>query len=135
MTQGIHGALLVVEDDDAIRGLLVEFFKTHAVDVDGARDGAEALHQIATRDYAVVVLDLMMPHMSGVDFLSSLEALSSDPSVRSLPAPPCVFVITSMPQDTVPNSDIENRFPSLVRGVMRKPLDMRDLAERVEAWL
>jgi response regulator RpfG family c-di-GMP phosphodiesterase len=82
-----------------------------------------------------VVLDLLMPHMSGVDFLSSLEALSSDPSVRSLPAPPCVFVITSMPQDMVPNSDIENRFPSLVRGVMRKPLDMRDLVERVEAWL
>ena len=130
-----NGALLVVEDDDAIRGLLVEFFKTHAVDVDAARDGAEALHQIATRDYAVVVLDLIMPHMSGVDFLSSLEALSSDPSVRSLLAPPCVFVITSMSQDTVPNSDIENRFPSLVRGVMRKPLDMRDLAERVEAWL
>jgi CheY-like chemotaxis protein len=130
-----HGALLVVDDDDAIRGLLVEFFKTHAVDVDAARDGAEALHQIATRDYAVVVLDLMMPHMSGVDFLSSLEALSSDPSVRSLPAPPCVFVITSMSQDTVPNHDIEERFPSLVRGVMRKPLDMRDLAERVAAWL
>jgi CheY-like chemotaxis protein len=130
-----HGALLVVEDDDAIRGLMVEFFKTHSVDVDAARDGAEALHQISTRDYAVVVLDLLMPHMSGVDFLSSLEALSSDPSVRSLPAPPCVFVITSMSQDTVPNSDIENRFPSLVRGVMRKPLDMRDLVERVEAWL
>jgi CheY-like chemotaxis protein len=130
-----HGALLVVEDDDAIRGLMVEFFKMHAVDVDAARDGAEALHQISTRDYAVVVLDLIMPHMSGVDFLSSLEALSSDPSVRSLPALPCVFVITSMPQDSVPNSAIENRFPSLVRGVMRKPLDMRDLVERVEAWL
>ena len=31
--------------------------------------------------------------------------------------------------------DIEERFPSLVRGVMRKPLDMRDLAARVSAWL
>jgi DNA-binding response OmpR family regulator len=130
-----HGALLVVDDDDAIRGLLVEFFKTHAVDVDAARDGAEALHQIATRNYAVVVLDLMMPHMSGVDFLSSLEALSSDPSVRPLLEPPCVIVITSMPQDSVANHDIEERFPSLVRGVMRKPLDMRDLVARVSAWL
>jgi len=131
-----HGALLVVEDDDAIRGLLVEFFKTHSeVDVDAARDGAEALHQITTKDYAVILLDLMMPHMSGVDFLSSLEALSSDPSVKSLAELPCVFIITGMPQDEVPNDDIEHRFPSLVRGVMRKPLDMHVLAERVEAWL
>jgi CheY-like chemotaxis protein len=131
-----HGALLVVEDDDAIRGLLVEYFKTHAeVEVDAARDGAEALHQITTKDYAVVLLDLMMPHMSGVDFLSSLEALAFDPSIKVIAAPPSVFVITSMPADTVGNEDIELRFPSLVRGVMRKPLDVRALAERVEAWL
>ncbi|PYQ28328.1 MAG: hypothetical protein DMF56_16075 [Acidobacteria bacterium] len=130
-----HRNLLVVEDDDAIRGLLVEYFKEHDVEVDWARDGAEALHQISTKDYAVVLLDLMMPHMSGVDFLSSLDALTSDPSLKSLAAPPRVFVITSMPQDAVSAGDIEQRFPSLVHGVMRKPIDVRDLAQRVEAWL
>lgn len=131
-----HRALLVVEDDDAMRGLLVEYFKTHGdVEVDAARDGAEALHQITTKDYAVVLLDLMMPHMSGVDLLDSLQALSSDPSVRNLATLPSVFVITSMPQDAVGSDDIELRFPSLVRGVMRKPLDVPALAQRVEAWL
>jgi len=131
-----HGNLLVVEDDDAIRVLLVEYFKEHsAVEVDAARDGAEALHQIATKDYAVVLLDLMMPHMSGVDFLSSLEALTSDPSVKSLDAPPSVFVITSASDDAVPDGEIEHRFPGLVRGVMRKPLDVDALAKRVEACL
>ena len=128
-------SLLVVEDDDAIRGLLVEYFKEHDVEVDSARDGAEALHQITTKDYAVILLDLMMPHMSGVDFLSSLDALTSDPSVKTLDAPPCVFVITSMPQDAVSAGDIEQRFPALVHGVMRKPIDVRDLAQRVQAWL
>lgn len=131
-----HGTLLVVEDDDAIRGLLVEYFRTHSdVEVDTARDGAEALHRIATRDYAVVLLDLMMPHMSGVDFLSSLEALTSDPSVKSLETPPTVFVITSMSDDAVPSEEIEHRFPALVRGVMRKPIDVCALAKRVEACL
>ncbi|HJQ40260.1 MAG TPA: response regulator [Thermoanaerobaculia bacterium] len=130
------GTLLVVEDDDAIRGLLVEYFKTHAdVEVDAARDGAEALHRIATRDYAVVLLDLMMPHMSGVDFLSSLEALTSDPSIKLLENPPTVFVITSMSDDAVPSDEIQHRFPALVRGVMRKPLDVGALAKRVEACL
>lgn len=128
--------LLVVEDDDAIRGLLVEYFQTHCnVVVDAARDGAEALHHIVTRDYAVVLLDLMMPHMSGVDFLSSLEALTSDPSLKSLDSPPSVFVITSMSADAVPSEEIQHRFPALVRGVMRKPLDVGALAERLEACL
>jgi DNA-binding response OmpR family regulator len=130
-----HGTLLVVEDDDAIRGLLVEYFQMQDVEVDAARDGAEALHRIATRDYAVVLLDLMMPHMSGIDFLSSLEALTSDPSIKSLETPPTVFVITSMSDDAVPSDEIQHRFPSLVRGVMRKPLDVGALAKRVEACL
>lgn len=131
-----HRNLLVVEDDDGIRRLLAEYFTEHGgVAVDTARDGAEALHQVAGKDYSVIVLDLMMPHMSGIDFLSSLEALSSDPSLKKMNAPPAVLVITSAPQDDVPSSDIENRFPSIVRGVLRKPLDMPVLAGRVEALL
>jgi CheY-like chemotaxis protein len=131
-----HGTLLVVEDDDAIRALLVEYFRMHSeVEVEGARDGAEGLHQIATRKYDVVLLDLMMPHMSGVDFLSSLEALISDPSVKSIDIAPAVFVLTSVPQDTVPSGDIEQRFPRLVRGVLRKPVDVHALAECLEPWL
>jgi len=126
--------MLVVEDDDAIRGLLVEYFKEHSdVEVDGARDGAEALHHVATKVYAVVLLDLMMPHMSGVDFLASLEALTSDPSLKSIQALPSVFVITGA--SDAPCDEIERRFPALVRGVMRKPLDVHALACRVEACL
>ncbi|HUP62717.1 MAG TPA: response regulator [Thermoanaerobaculia bacterium] len=130
-----HRKLLVVEDDDKVRGLLVEYFTQHAIDVDGARDGAEALHQLSGKAYAVIVLDLIMPHMSGIDFLRSLEALSSDPSVKQLEHTPAVLVITSAPQDDVPSRDIENRFPSIVRGVLRKPLDIPVLAGRVEALL
>lgn len=131
-----HGTLLVVDDDDQMRALLTDYFQqqSHA-DVDVARDGAEALHQIFTKSYAVVVLDLMMPHMSGIDFLDSLEALTSDPSLKTLKTPPAVFVVTCASPDYVPNGDLEQRFPTLVRGVLRKPLDLRALAERVDALL
>ncbi|HEX2123884.1 MAG TPA: response regulator [Thermoanaerobaculia bacterium] len=131
-----HRTLLVVEDDETIRGLLVEYFREHCgVDVDVARDGAEALHRLAEADYSVVILDLMMPHMSGIDFLDSLEALSSDPSLKALDEPPAVIVITSMPDETIAACDIENRFPSIVRGVLRKPLDVAALAQSVGALL
>jgi two-component system OmpR family response regulator/two-component system response regulator CpxR len=131
-----HGTLLVVDDDDQLRTLLTDYFKQQLdADVDVARDGAEALHQIATKRYAVVVLDLMMPHMSGIDFLDSLEALTSDPSLKTLRTLPAVLVVTCASPDYVSNGDLEQRFPKLVRGVLRKPLDVHALAAQIEALL
>ena len=131
-----HGNVLVVEDDDSIRRLLMEYLQERSsLHVEGARDGVEALHQVSTNHYSVVVLDLMMPYMSGIDFLSSLDALMSDPSVRMLDEPPAVIVVTSAPQEDVSADDLQHRFPSFVQGVLRKPVDYRALATRVESLL
>jgi DNA-binding response OmpR family regulator len=132
----MQGNVLVVEDDESIRGLLIEYLKERShLQVDGARDGADALHQISLKRYPVIVLDLIMPHMTGIDFLTSLEALLSDPSVKMLEEAPAVLVITSAPPEEVSSEVLQRRFPSLVRGVMRKPLDIADLGGRVEGLL
>ncbi|HKR62651.1 MAG TPA: response regulator [Thermoanaerobaculia bacterium] len=131
-----RGNVLVVEDDDTIRRLLMDVLRESAsFDVDGARDGRDALHQISTRPYAVVVLDVMMPYMSGIDFLDSLQALLNDPSLKSIEQPPAVLVITSAPQEVIPAKEIRDRFPTLVHEVMRKPVDVTALAKRVETLL
>jgi CheY-like chemotaxis protein len=128
--------ILVVEDDDTIRKLLVEYLKQHAyINVDGARDGIEALHQLALNHYAVIVLDVWMPKMSGVDFLDSLKALAEDESVKTLDRPPAVIVITATPPAELPADAIEHRFPDVVRAVFRKPLDVTRLAQTVDAAL
>ena len=131
-----NGNVLVVEDDDTIRRLLVEFLRAHeSVGVDGARDGVEALHQIATTPYAVVILDMLMPKMSGVDVLDSLEALTSDPSVKTLDDPPAVLVITSAEASALPDSAIFQRSPRMVRRVFRKPIDVEALLDRIGEFL
>ena len=128
--------VLVVEDDDTIRRLLVEYLKQHSyVSVDGARDGVEALHLINTGPYRVIVLDVMMPKMSGVDLLESLQAMLSDSSFKPLATPPAAIVITAAAASALPNAVFEGRFPTLVRAVFRKPLDMTVLAELVEKLL
>ncbi|HKO59103.1 MAG TPA: response regulator [Thermoanaerobaculia bacterium] len=128
--------ILVVEDDDTIRKLLVEYLKQHAfINVDAARDGVEALHQLAMHRYSVIVLDVWMPKMSGVDFLDSLKALGEDPSIKSLDRMPAVVVITATPPAELPTDAIEHRFPQLVRAVFRKPLDVLRLAQTVDAEL
>jgi len=131
-----NSGVLVVEDDDAIRKLLVELLgdRSHHA-VDSARDGVEALHQVALNRYRIIVLDVVMPKMSGVDFLNSLEAMLSDPSIRSLDEPPVVLVITSTPASELPQSSLLGRYPQLVRGLFRKPLDFAELGRCVELYL
>ena len=130
-----NGNVLVVEDDDTIRQLLMEYLKQHSLlTVDGARDGVEALHQISTKRYSVVVLDLMMPKMSGVDLLDSINALISDPSVKSIDRPPRVIIITAASDLEVPSSAITSR-SKLVRDVFRKPVDVAGLGDAVERAL
>lgn len=129
-----QGNILVVDDDETVRRLLVQYLRERSsVPVDGARDGVDALHQLALKRYAVVVLDVMMPYMSGIDFLTSLDALLSDPSVKILDEPPAVLVITNLPAEDVRTDALQDRFPRFVRGVMRKPLDIPALGSRVAA--
>lgn len=131
-----NGNVLVVEDDESIRRLLMEYLAEHAgLEVAGARDGVDALHQVSTRPYAVVVLDVMMPYMTGIDVLDSLEALTSDPSTRHLDTLPAVLVITAAPPEQIAPGQLEERFPAIVRGVFRKPLDIGALAGRIQELL
>ena len=123
--------VLVVEDDGVIRNLLVEYLSQRGeLDVDSARDGVDALHRLATKRYDVVILDVLMPHMSGIDVLDSLEVLARDQ--EALTEPPAVLVITSEPADFLGDTDIRRRCPQVVRGVLRKPFDLGSLADKVE---
>jgi CheY-like chemotaxis protein len=127
--------VLVVEDDDDIRRLLAEYLAEHShVEVEPARDAIEALHQLSTHSYSVIVLDIMMPKMSGVDLLTSLQALRDDPSVRTLESMPAVLIITSVSNGEVSDTTLKERFPGVVRGVFRKPLELNALAEEVERY-
>src|SRR5439155_2950435 len=124
--------ILVVEDDDTVRRLLAEHLAEQMpVDVDSARDGVEALHKISMQAYGVVILDLMMPKMSGVDLLDSLRALSSDPSVKALDAPPPVLVITAAPTAALADSVSRQRPPGLRPTACRKPLAVHGLGGKL----
>jgi len=127
------GHVLVVEDDDTIRRLLIEYLKQHALlTVEGARDAIEALHFVARERYSVIILELMMPKMSGGDFLDSLTAMMKDPSIRTLGTPPTVIVVTAAPAGDIPSDTITQR-SALVKAVLRKPVDIEELAELIES--
>jgi len=64
---------LVVEDDATTRTLLVGLLESIDCDVDVAADGEEALQRLQSRHYDVVLLDIVLPKMSGIDVMESLR--------------------------------------------------------------
>ena len=109
--------ILVVDDDDAIRTLLFTVFRRRGYKVDTARNGVEALERCNSCRYAVVILDLMMPLLSGYDFLDRL-------SLQSRSERPLVLVLTA-------GTEPRTLDPDLVAGTMRKPFDIEMLVDTI----
>ena len=63
--------ILVVEDDPVIRTTVAEALEDMGYGVETASDGAEALAKVRDDGFAAIVLDLMMPVMSGWEFLDA----------------------------------------------------------------
>lgn len=82
--------VLIVEDDDAVREAMAEVLVTEGkYVVADARDGAEALSKARAQKPDIILLDLMMPRMSGWQFR---EAQVQDPAISDVP----VIVVSAL---------------------------------------
>ncbi len=73
MTSTLSGYVLVVDDSSTTRNVLMRRLTELGCTVEGACDGAEALDKILFQDYDLVLLDLEMPELSGMEVLNILR--------------------------------------------------------------
>ena len=66
--------ILIVEDERVAGEVLARGLREHAYAVDVATDGAAALEQVGTNDYDLVILDVLLPRINGLDLCSRLRA-------------------------------------------------------------
>jgi DNA-binding NtrC family response regulator len=78
--------LLVVDDDPLLRKLVTEQLARSDFDASSAGSGRECLDTLRDADYDVVLLDIMMPDMSGLDALREIRKLDDPPEVVMLTA-------------------------------------------------
>jgi PAS domain S-box-containing protein len=101
--------ILVIEDEARDRGFLVETLTRAGYFVDIAVTGKQALHNIATRRYDAITLDLLLPDLGGLDILNQLRA---DERHKDVP----VVVVT-----VVAEKGVVAGFS--VHDILAKPLD------------
>ncbi len=78
--------ILVVDDEEVVRDVLSTLLGTEGYIVDLAESGTQALDMARGEDYHVVLLDLMMPDMDGLEVLESFQARESAPATIVLTA-------------------------------------------------
>ena len=69
----MSGRILVVDDDRDIRDLVAIKLESAGLEVETRADGSQALEAAVQGDWSVIVLDVMMPGMSGIDVLRAIR--------------------------------------------------------------
>jgi two-component system OmpR family response regulator len=109
---------LVVDDEERICRFVARALQAHGFQVDTAGSGVNALRLMAAKDYAIVVLDLLLPGMDGYEVLRRI--LELDPTQR-------VLVLSAI-------GDVDSKVRCLRMGAvdyLPKPFAIAELIERV----
>ncbi|MFC4057042.1 response regulator transcription factor [Planomonospora corallina] len=119
-----QATVLVVDDEPHVRALLTDVLTSVGLDVIAAADGVEGLHHARIDRPDLVILDVMMPGMSGMQVG---QALREDPATAHLP----IIMLTARGSEL-------SRSLGFISGVdryMTKPFEVRGLLSEVHALL
>jgi DNA-binding NtrC family response regulator len=114
--------VLIVDDEKSVRKLISRVLGSNGYECSTAADGTEALQRLAMKSFDVVLLDIRMPDISGMEALPRISA--GYPDV-------CVIMLTAV-------VDMNTAVEALDRGAcdyVTKPFDTEDLVMRVERAL
>lgn len=117
----IEPHLLIVDDDSAIRRLLVDFLSTQGFRCEVAANAAEARIHLANQAFDLIVLDVMMPGESGIELTENLRLTDQTP----------ILLLTALDQ----LSDKLEAFDLGVDDYLTKPFEPLELVARIRSLL
>ncbi len=118
--ESVRPRLLLVEDDRALTGLLVDLLDEEGYAVDVAADGHSGLHHALTRDYQLLVVDRGLPALDGLSLVTRLRA-------QGVTCPVLMLTARGTVQDRVEGLDAG------AEDYLAKPFDVAELLARLRA--
>ncbi len=128
MSSKIDRRILVVDDEDDIRGYLKTALEDAGFQVETASDGLEALEAVRRNRPDLISLDLVMPKHSGVKFYRELQ---KDRSLAKIP----VLIVTGHARDELGRADFEEMTMSGPGVYLEKPVSPRSYVSAVRKLL
>ena len=120
--QPIDESILVVDDDPLVRDLLVKFMSRRGYRVVGVKDGYDALRLVDETPPDVVLLDMVMPGMAGIEVLQALRAKEY---------PGGVIIMTGSHNEEL----LEEAWALGPQEVLVKPIDLERLLTAIQLVL
>lgn len=120
-TSNVPGPVLIIEDDQKMADLVAHYLKRESIQVLFARDGRQALKMIRQKIPALVILDIMLPHMDGWEVCKEIRKFSTVP-----------IIMLSARSETI------DRVMGLNLGAddyITKPFESHELIARIKAVL
>ena len=116
--------VLIVEDEEAVRRPMVRYLTRRGAEVDEAADGVEGLARLRAQAANVILADLRMPRMGGVELYSQLEEERPELAARVL------FLSGDVSQLAQPGNT-----PVPRERVLVKPVELAELERRIIAFV
>ena len=112
--------ILIIDDEPDLAGMMGHLFETKGFDVQTAADGLEALEKVHGFDPDLIILDMNMPRMGGLEFYGRICQPDGRPRYP-------ILVLTA-------RANIKGIFQnSLIDGFMVKPFDIDQLVKEAQA--
>jgi len=113
--------ILVIDDDRELCELVMEYLEPEGFKIETAHDGSQGVQKALSGEYALIVLDVMLPRLNGFEVLRQIRARSRTPAL----------MLTARGQDV-------DRIVGLELGAddyLPKPFNPRELLARIRAIL
>jgi len=116
--------ILIVDDDEDLTNLYETFLKFDGYEVDAFTDPTDALYSFRKDVYDLVLLDLKMPKMNGVELSQELQNIDPNLFYR---------FITAASQEYIDNLKLNN--PDLEKNIIYKPLWLNEIRTTIHSLL
>lgn len=120
--------ILIIDDDSHIRNMLKESLRGKHFLVSEASNGKQGVEMCRKRNYDLIIVDIFMPEMGGIEFIGELLKFSSNTKIIAMSGGEKFHFFTS-------NTNLNT---AIARGALRafkKPFQIKDMLQQIDELL